>query len=461
MIKNEKGFVITEVLILSTIIIGVLVLMFTQFKTINRSYQRSFKYDTPEGMYLANNIANYINENRYDYLVTQLTLKKNGYIDITDCGEKLYGLIGDVNNDGFINSVDASEILSLTSKTRNGEQLTDQEKIVYNRSDINEDGYVNEEDSDIVLHNYALIATSNYDAITNKSETKSYCNNLFEKSNIKQILFAAEDTSKINSTNLEQDFADYIRQIQTKKSKNDYRIIIKFTDGTFSSMRFNKEKNYVETGMVAFLDAIDNTGTGHSNTTKIWKDLTSNGNDITLYNNPTWTNKSIEFNGIDSYGRMEGNANDLYLNGLTLETRVKIKSLTQTDVQEFLGNWDTKGIGIKYLNDGHFAADAYSNESWHNLVNTSLSNLDEYYTVTITFSNKEISLYVNGRQIATQNISDYPLDASLAPIAIGGNPTVTGMESYNNIEVQNIIMYDRALTSEEVQRNYNVDLARY
>jgi len=66
MIKNNKGFAITEVLILSTVIIGVLIFMYSQFKNINRSYQISFKYDTVEGMYLANNIINYISDDNYD-----------------------------------------------------------------------------------------------------------------------------------------------------------------------------------------------------------------------------------------------------------------------------------------------------------------------------------------------------------------------------------------------------------
>ena len=55
LIKNNKGFAITEILILSTVITGILLFMYSQFKNINRSYQTSFIYDTVEGMYLANN----------------------------------------------------------------------------------------------------------------------------------------------------------------------------------------------------------------------------------------------------------------------------------------------------------------------------------------------------------------------------------------------------------------------
>jgi len=85
MIKNNKGFVITEILIISTVVIGVLIFVYAQFKNINRSYQYSFKYDTVQGMYLTNNIINYINDDSYDTLVTKLNTSELGYIDITEC----------------------------------------------------------------------------------------------------------------------------------------------------------------------------------------------------------------------------------------------------------------------------------------------------------------------------------------------------------------------------------------
>ena len=93
MIKDNKGFVITEVLILSTVIIGVLIFMYSQFKNVNRSYQYSFKYDTVEGMYLANNIVNYINDGNFDKLVELLNNDSKGYIDITECNIENSNLI--------------------------------------------------------------------------------------------------------------------------------------------------------------------------------------------------------------------------------------------------------------------------------------------------------------------------------------------------------------------------------
>ncbi len=49
--------------------------------------------------------------------------------------------------------------------------------------------------------------------------------------------------------------------------------------------------SYVQDGLVAQWDAIDNAGVGmHVNDSKIWKDLTGNGRDLTLIGKGAWTN---------------------------------------------------------------------------------------------------------------------------------------------------------------------------
>ena len=49
--------------------------------------------------------------------------------------------------------------------------------------------------------------------------------------------------------------------------------------------------SYVQDGLVAQWDAIDNTGIGvHDPSSTIWKDLTGNGRDLTLMSGGSWTN---------------------------------------------------------------------------------------------------------------------------------------------------------------------------
>lgn len=87
--KSNKGFVITEVLIISTIIMGILIFVYVQFKNINRNYQRSFVYDTVSGMYAAHDFINYINDGSIDALKSALGNSSDYYVDLTDCDVSL------------------------------------------------------------------------------------------------------------------------------------------------------------------------------------------------------------------------------------------------------------------------------------------------------------------------------------------------------------------------------------
>ena len=388
MIKNNKGFVITEVLILSTVIMGVLVFMYTQFKAINRGYQYSFKYDTPQGLYLANNIINYINDGNYDKLVELLNNTPKGYLDITEC------------------NIDNSNLIS-------------------------------------------------------------YCNSLFQKSDIEKIIFTKEDLKDIkrNIIDFDNDFKEYIKQISVLNDEADYRIIIKYKNGTFASMRFNKGNAYVQDGLITYLDAVNNTGFGHSDETQIWKDLTNHGNDATLYNNPIWSNNSIIFDGETNFGRIEATANLSYESGITIEARIKILSteiFNDENEIPFLGNWHGAGLGLLYLEEGTFDSNFYTTNGLKNFNNTETNNINEYTTVTMTHDGTKAILYINGVQKAIINNTN-TITPSLAPIGIGGNPKIenTSMDSYANVEFQNVLVYDRALTENEVMRNYQADMAKY
>ena len=387
MIKNNnKGFVITEVLILSTVILGVLTLMYIQFKSVNRSYQYSFKYDTVEGLYLANNIVNYINDGNYDNLVEQVNSNPKGYIDITEC----------------------------------------------------------------TIENSTLI---------------SYCNSLFQKSEIEKILFTKENLIdlKRNISDFDNDMQNYIKQIKTLNDEKDYRIIVKYKDGSFTTMRFNKGNEYVQSGLIAYLDGINNTGFGHSDDTQTWKDLSNHGNDAILYNTPTWSNNSLTFNGQNNYGRLENTTNIEFTNGVTIEARAKIISIKGTEV-EFFNNYEGAGLGISYdASISRYVSWIYANNSWISQnADNETSEIGEYYTTTLTYNNSELKQYINGKEVKSTTIGNNAvIKKAPVPFTLGGNPNTTGGASSNNVEFQNVLIYDRALSENEVMRNYQADLARY
>ncbi|MBE6138482.1 MAG: hypothetical protein E7173_01905 [Firmicutes bacterium] len=74
--NNEKGFMLVEAFIVSTIVLGVLVFMFVQIRTVVNGFDKSFSYNTVPGIYIANELSKFIEQNGYDSTL----LESNGYI---------------------------------------------------------------------------------------------------------------------------------------------------------------------------------------------------------------------------------------------------------------------------------------------------------------------------------------------------------------------------------------------
>lgn len=71
--KDNRGFMLVEALVMSTVIIGVIVYMFIQFQSLSKNYDKSFHYNTVSGLYVANEVRNYlIDTAKLDDLVTSL-----------------------------------------------------------------------------------------------------------------------------------------------------------------------------------------------------------------------------------------------------------------------------------------------------------------------------------------------------------------------------------------------------
>ena len=112
-----------------------------------------------------------------------------------------------------------------------------------------------------------------------------------------------------------------------------------------------EEEGYIQDGLVLYLDGINNTGNGHSNTTTTWKDLSGNGNDATLYNmtNSTisgWQEDGLRFDGVDDFATVDITSTP----DVTIEVIVKMNKQVSTDFYGIAGwqhwNADIPRIGI-------------------------------------------------------------------------------------------------------------------
>ncbi|MBQ9181517.1 MAG: hypothetical protein IJ134_02665 [Bacilli bacterium] len=81
--KNTKGFMLVEFLVVSIFVLGTLIFLTVQFNNINKSYNRSFKYDTVSNLYSAKNIRKMIINDSYNSFIEEL--KNNPYVDFSNC----------------------------------------------------------------------------------------------------------------------------------------------------------------------------------------------------------------------------------------------------------------------------------------------------------------------------------------------------------------------------------------
>ncbi len=211
--------------------------------------------------------------------------------------------------------------------------------------------------------------------------------------------------------------------------------------------------NIVTDGLVLYLDAANVKSYVSGSTT--WADISGNGRNGTLTNGPTYSSANggnIVFDGSNKrailttpfgqsgfttvstwYNRVEGSSSTTWRT-LLATTSTNVHHLISQDPSRVLGLWDGsfRSFGYTPLIDGKF----------HN------------YTV-IYQSGINATLYVDGIFISTITIV---LNLTTSPIGSIGN------WNSGNYWVGNIaqtLIYNRALSAQEILQNYNATKTRF
>lgn len=82
---NNRGFMLSETLIVATFLVTTLLFLYTQFNKVTKTYDTSFKYNTVNGLYSTNNIIDYIKTEGLDNLKIELLKEGIEFVDITSC----------------------------------------------------------------------------------------------------------------------------------------------------------------------------------------------------------------------------------------------------------------------------------------------------------------------------------------------------------------------------------------
>lgn len=231
----------------------------------------------------------------------------------------------------------------------------------------------------------------------------------------------------------------------------------------YNSLVKDKSPQYVSNGLVLHYDAINNTGSGHNSSTTTWKDLSGNGNDGTLSNTPNnnrfyWENNSLTVSGNSSgYGQYYV---DTPLN-LSGNERTYIYTIDASNLSEPSVIWSEANSSNLYgmFNRYNFVCNRGANSNQDNRYTYSF-NRTGIYSYAISLSSDEMKFYQNGVLVSTvSNTVGLTCQNNIRLLA--SRYTNEYNQNVNNLKLYNFMAYERALTDNEIQQNYNIDKERY
>jgi len=232
-------------------------------------------------------------------------------------------------------------------------------------------------------------------------------------------------------------------------------------------MGINYSPRIVTDGLVLLLDAANPKSYPGSGTT--WYDISGNENNMTLSNTPTINECGILFDGVNQYASGTGMPSFSLDSNYSIEIIFRMMTLPTAEFSNnshvFLGQMgnnhtifvypqenNKSSIGMCYddsrYNTKHKSSKQIESTEWVNFhVNGYGSTLGdlEYYINGMLDTSRFTSADTNGSEYS----STYYLGRD------------TRFNTYSNIEISSIKIYNRVLTANEIKQNYNVLRGRF
>ena len=209
--------------------------------------------------------------------------------------------------------------------------------------------------------------------------------------------------------------------------------------------------DYVKENLVLQLDGID-----HGEEDGKWKDLSNNNHDGTI-SEAVWTeDNGLSFDGSNDYVSI----GELNNSNITLET---VFSNKQTKTRVEIGSNNSVGGYSLALYSGKVKGYIRISNSNYELTSKTSIDLNKKYHAVLTYDGSIIKLYVNGileDSRAAQGTITNPTTSTY--FMLGAFPNGNkGNGNYLNGIIYSFRMYDKALTEEEINKNYKVEEERY
>jgi hypothetical protein len=221
-------------------------------------------------------------------------------------------------------------------------------------------------------------------------------------------------------------------------------------------MAISVRPSIVTSGLVLNLDAANMKSYPRSGTT--WRDLSGLGNNGTLTNGPTFNSAnggSIVFDGTNDFVTGSDSSNFAFGTG-NFTVGSWFFSLSSVGIlvdlrSNSLGNGP--GFSDYFLNNKFYL---YWNSA-NRYQSTGSIDTSKWYNVVTTRQSSTVSVYINGILDGTTTDNTNLTEGGFR-LARNINTTGTG---YLNGSISNVRIYNRALSAQEVQQNYNATKTRF
>ena len=188
------------------------------------------------------------------------------------------------------------------------------------------------------------------------------------------------------------------------------------------------------------------------------KDISGYGNNGALTNGPVYNTTNggnILFDGSDDY---------IILPNINFTTEMSVSvwvNITENGYESLIGNWQLQGNGDSWImtsqNNGKmYFFTSNSTNTGYGVISDSGYTLNTWYNYVGVFDNGIQKIYRNGVEQVSSNVGFTSIYQNSNQLWIGHYSTY-----YLNGNIAQALLYNRALTSQEILQNYNVTKSRF
>ena len=183
------------------------------------------------------------------------------------------------------------------------------------------------------------------------------------------------------------------------------------------------------------------------------EDLSGNGNHGKNIG-AIWQNNSlITGDETDFYGYVDcGLANYNFKSDISLIAKLKFNKYSGNE--SIFGNWESKGVGI-FVRKYYFGFNILGTTRVDITTNTKITD-SNWHILVGTYDGNNVSLYIDGNNVKEQAVGYINIEESTSSLNLGADAKVnaTGFANKSFATYSEALLFDRALTAEEIAQDY-------